>query len=88
MITIGTRLCTRDGRKIGNGIIIEVLNFPIGHTSYTAYLIKTDFGNLVTMDMYQIYNQFYIADDVVSPKKQLSDQLTLLDKVVEMYYGD
>jgi hypothetical protein len=88
MITIGTRLCTKDGRLIGNGIVVDILTFPIGYTSFTAYLVKTDFGNMVTMSMSQISNQFYIADDVVPPKIQLLAQLVLLDKVMEMYYGD
>lgn len=88
MITIGTRLCTKDGRLIGNGIVVDILTFPIGYTSFTLYLVKTDFGNMVTMSMSQISNQFYIRDDVVPPKRQLLAQLVLLDKVMEMYYGD
>jgi len=85
MITIGTRLYTKDGRLMGNGIVVDRYTFPVG---YNIYLVKTDFGNMVTMGKHQILNQFYIAGDVVEPKKQLSDQLTLLDKVVELYYGD
>jgi hypothetical protein len=85
MITIGTRLCTKDGRLIGNGIVVDILTFSLG---FNMYLVKTDFGNLVTMHKSQIYNQFYIADDVIPPKTQLLAQLALLSKVVEMYYGD
>lgn len=88
MITIGTILCTKDGRKIGNGIVVDVLTFPIGYILYTSYLIKTDFGNIVPMTALQIDRQFYISDYAVEPKEQLSDQLTLLDKVVDMFYGD
>ena len=88
MITIGTRLCTRDGRKIGNGIVVDVITFPIGYTSFTSYLVKTDFGNMVAMNEYQLSNQFFVTDDVIHPKEQLSNQLTLLDKVVDLYYGD
>lgn len=39
MLPIGTRLCTRDGRRYGNAIIVE-------HRG-GEYLIETDYGNVI-----------------------------------------
>ena len=85
MITIGTRLCTKDGRLIGNGIVIDKITYSPG---FSLYLVKTDFGNVVTMSKHQIHNQFFVTDDVVPPKKQLFNQLALLSRVTDLYYGD
>lgn len=55
---IGTLLATRDGRRLGNGIVIDIkeLGLPWGCTSYH---IKTDFGNTVKLTIQELQEAFY-----------------------------
>ena len=53
IIDINTILHTKDGRKIGNAIII-------GRSGY-YWIVKTDYGNELKLTEEEIRNAFYIA---------------------------
>jgi len=74
MLPVGTVLCTRDGRNVGNGIILKR-----DYSNYfgVVYAVKTDFGNLIFLTREEINSMFYIGD-VTIPQKQLREQLRLL----------
>jgi hypothetical protein len=61
---VGTILYTRDGRKIGNAIILEErdCHFQIYNSLFAnkQYKIKTDFGNVTWMTDYEISRFFHI----------------------------
>ncbi len=50
---VNTILHTKDGRKIGNGIIVQYKN--------GFWKIRTDYGNIVTMTIQELESTFYIA---------------------------
>jgi hypothetical protein len=74
MLAIGRILYTRDGRSVGNGIILKR-----DYSSYlgVVYTVKTDFGNLIRLTRREINSLFYLGT-VAHPQKQLHDQLRLL----------
>lgn len=47
----GKQLATRDGRKVGNGIIVEILK--------DEYTVVTDFGTRITFNEKELYKLFY-----------------------------
>ncbi len=74
----GSLLYTKDGRKIGNGIVINVLDLPVlGKTC----IVKTDFGNTVTLSEAEVERQFYVSKlAYVDPLEQVKEQIALLDE--------
>ncbi len=72
-LKIGTVLCTRDGRKIGNGIILDV--------DKPFYVIKTDFGNIIRLTKREIKELFRVAGYYhIDPFVQIVEQKELLRK--------
>lgn len=69
MLGVNTILHTKDGRMIGNAIIIA--------KSGELWTIKTDYGNECTLTLGEIDEQFYIAEpsfnDLASPHKHAVD---------------
>lgn len=55
-LQIGTRLCTRDGRRSGNAIITAISESE--HGIGTLYSIETDFGNTARLTSGEI-NEFF-----------------------------
>jgi len=49
---VGTQLCTRDGRKIGNAVLIDARDDDY-------YVIRTDIGNKVGLTLEEIKRYFY-----------------------------
>lgn len=58
---INTMLLTKDGRKTGNGIVVEVNN--------NLYTIITDYGNKMRIDGNVIRELFYIDNEIYSPEE-------------------
>lgn len=59
----GTRLSTRDGRKIGNAIVIGAASYTPRTTTMSplsCWLIETDFGNRLTLLEAELAELFYI----------------------------
>jgi hypothetical protein len=52
----GTILLTKDGRKIGNAIVLSKKE----KDDWVFYTVKTDFGNVVTFTKYELKELFYI----------------------------
>lgn len=52
-ITVNTVLHTKDGRVIGNGIVIKV--------SQGLCHVKTDYGNVIKLTPTEVLEVFYIA---------------------------
>ena len=66
MLENGTILQTKDGRKIGNAIIISVEEIKIRYRTKderitTLYRMETDFGNTFKMIRAEIDELFYIG---------------------------
>ena len=74
MLQCGTVLHTKDGRNIGNGIVLEV-HYSLYFEPY--YLVKTDFGNLLRLTDLEINELFYIGG-VTMPIVQMLEQIRLL----------
>lgn len=57
----GTILYTKDGRKIGNAVIIQIENSPAIPELGILATIMTDFGNVATLTTREIEGVFYIG---------------------------
>lgn len=56
MMDMGTKLATKDGRQIGNAIVLERLGEDL-------WLIETDFGNTARLNVKEIDHWFYVGAD-------------------------
>lgn len=54
-LVIGTQLCTRDGRRMGNAWIVGFKQMP----TYHYYEVLTDAGTRVRMNHREIASQFF-----------------------------
>lgn len=54
----GRQLCTKDGRRIGNAYVIEL----VGYIHGDVWSVLTDAGNKVNMLESEIRGAFYIGD--------------------------
>jgi len=76
----GTVLLTKDGRKVGNAIVLRM------ETSYglTYNVVKTDFGNIIKLKDSEIRELFYIDVPRVSEhslSSWMEDRARLLYRV-------
>ncbi len=75
---VGQVLYTRDGRLIGNAIIVD---FADTKTSFGKLItIRTDFGNFALFTVEEIMSKFYISDNVQSLDERKLAQMELLNK--------
>lgn len=86
----GTRLATKDGRVIGNAMVIDeqVKDFQLICT------LITDFGNVVELTERELFDKFYIVGDYYEDletinivKTRFEDQLNLL-KIAKHFFVD
>lgn len=71
----GTLLYTRDGRKIGNAIVLQVEDDGIK--------IKTSFGNVRTLTEGELVASFHISTEVHSIDLWIQKKRVLLSRGVE-----
>jgi hypothetical protein len=80
MLIVNQVLWTRDGRKIGNGIVLDHTKSIFSNID--IYTIKTDFGNLVLLSREELENLFFIDGMtgalIFDAKSQLLEQIKLL----------
>ncbi len=75
---VGQVLYTRDGRFMGNAIIVD---FGDTKTSLgTLITIRTDYGNFALFTVEEIMSKFYISDSVQSLDERKLSQMELLNK--------
>lgn len=70
----GLQLCTKDGRRVGNAVIIKkyTTTFHTGtpmETSFVTYEILTDTGNLAVVNEEEIVGYFYLGNYVMDVKE-------------------
>ena len=72
-IQIGSRLCTKDGRRIGNGIVVAKDYKRSKIMKQSIWKVVTDFGNSAKMTKEEIVSLWYVMPktDVV---RWLSDR--------------
>ncbi len=82
----GSLLYTKDGRKIGNGIVLKLGVINIDGKLKALYTVKTDFGNIVRLTEIEIDEFFYLSKlAYADPMEQLKDQTNLLYKLFNDY---
>lgn len=54
---VGAQLCTKDGRKIGNAVITDIIYDE--HLEYEIFLVRTDFGNKKSLLLEEMREYFY-----------------------------
>lgn len=77
-LPIGTVLYTKDGRQVGNSIIVDHIN-----DSGCDYLLRTDYGNETKCSAAVIPVLFYIGEVDKTHKhhpKQIEGLLTIIDR--------
>lgn len=65
---INTILLTKDGRRVGNGIVTGVTNI----NSENLYFIKTDYGNNIQVKESDIDAYFYVGSVARSDHKNFT----------------
>lgn len=58
-VELYAQLQTRDGRRFGNGIVIEVIEAAEHFPTDTYYVILSDFGNKMMLSAERLAAQFY-----------------------------
>jgi len=88
MLYKGQVLRTKDGRIIGNAIIFDIVVESV--LLEETYKVKTDFGNIVALTERLIRDAFYVDSPIIiyEPNVQLDNQIKLLGKFTEVYYGN
>lgn len=71
MINIGTVLHTKDGRKVGNAIVVQTIDR--GERPHPIHRILTDFGNEAWMTEREIRDLFHVRKNT-SVKRWLRDR--------------
>jgi len=81
----GTRLYTKDGRKIGNGIILSIAGFhpELGN----IYKIKTDFGNVVRFTEEEITSLFWTSNENYFPEYPDNVESWMMGKIKLLFKG-
>jgi len=67
-LEVGLQLCTKDGRRMGNGVIIDaytVTRYTPLEETYEIWKIMTDMGNVVNMMKEEVDEAFYLGDYVM-----------------------
>jgi hypothetical protein len=73
MVTVGQILCTRDGRKVNNSIILEVGKSSEG---ISLVRIETTFGDEIILPLDNLPLYFHINPDLyVEPKEWRENRL-------------
>lgn len=75
---IGLILYTKDGRNIGNAIIIDYIS--------NNYTLETDFGNIVHFSYQEIIDWFYLGKDGFEHRVNICDwkfdRINLIQKIL------
>ena len=58
-LELGTQLCTRDGRRMGNAHIVDTWMADLRGTQRRFFLVLTDAGTQLTMTRTEIIQCFY-----------------------------
>lgn len=79
------QLATRDGRRFGNGIIIEVQDETYNDVAHRVFVILTDFGNRVALSESQVerlfhYPEFRMRKELVDFRRQSMTAYLVLEK--------
>lgn len=83
-LTVGTRLPTRDGRRVGNAIVIDFGR--VEDTEVEVYTIRTDFGSVLRMTAGELPEFFYPPvlkpiDPEVQRREQLARLIPLPERI-------
>lgn len=61
-IELYAQLCTRDGRRFGNGIVIGVEEETFDDVTFNCYTILTDFGNQIVLSAEQVQRGYHLPE--------------------------
>ena len=71
VLQVGAQLCTRDGRKTGNGVIVSAVEHQWRGYKDILFEVLTDAGNTLTLNTAEVFDMFYppeyLMDVATSP---------------------
>lgn len=70
-VELYAQLQTRDGRRFGNGIVVEVIEASESFPASTYYVVLSDFGNRLMLSADRLAEQFY--PPIFRMKKHLAE---------------
>lgn len=88
---VGDVLLTRDGRRVGNGVILHVEHRPFAGEVQTLYKCVTDFGNTMNLTTGELDELFHPPSDerVTTFDRWFLDKTELLNSMyVDMKFGE
>ncbi len=59
VLQVGAQLCTRDGRKTGNGVIVSAEEYQFRGYKDILFKVLTDAGNTLTLNTAEVFELFY-----------------------------
>ncbi len=59
VLQVGAQLCTRDGRKAGNGVVVSVVEYQWRGYKDTLFEVLTDAGSTLHMNTAEVFELFY-----------------------------
>lgn len=62
---VGTQLCTRDGKKVGNAVVISIGNMGNGKGGIRVATILTDAGNKLRLIKSELEQLFYVPNYIM-----------------------
>ena len=74
------QIATKDGRRFGNGVIIEVIEETYLDVTSVVYVILTDFGNQIALSAEQVERYYFPAEF-----RMRKDLVHFRTYVMEMY---
>jgi hypothetical protein len=69
LLQVGAQLCTRDGRKTGNGVIVSAEEYQFRDYKDILFKVLSDAGNTLALNTVEVFELFY-------PPKYLMDVAT------------
>ena len=61
-IQLGVQLCTKDGRKVGNGFLIDIHD----DEPFSLYIVLTDMGNTMRLTLGELQDYYHVGTYVCS----------------------
>ena len=70
-IPVGVQLCTKDGRRVGNGFLMHIWDSEL----FPLYIVLTDMGNTMQLTLEEL-NEYYHVGMYVCSLQRIQQDIT------------
>lgn len=68
-LQLGVQLCTKDGRRVGNGFVVDIWDIE----RFQLYIVMTDAGNTMLLTVEEINEYYHIGLYICSQERIYKD---------------